>query len=253
MKSTFLFFIFILLAPGDLLYGQQARFDEANDLLEEQQYRDALNIYKSIENEGYRSGALWLNMGITYSRIDSLGMAKFYVLRSAQYPETSEVAEEALIFINERFSRRSGVLPKLPWEQFFDYLQEHFGVQGVFLAGFFVLNGAVGLIIASWFFKRRETMLQRSGFSLLGLSLVILLSGLYLHYINDRYGTGVMVERQTGVYIEPDSQSAAVNTAYEGYQMRVDFHESEEADDWYSVRLRNGMYGWIQEDALMVF
>jgi hypothetical protein len=52
-----------------------------------------------------------------------------------------------------------------------------------------------------------------------------------------------------------------VSTAYEGYAMRVHTHEElpasassdAEGDAWSYVRLENGLYGWIESDAILTY
>jgi hypothetical protein len=233
--------------------AQQSRFDEANDLLEESNYRDAIELYKTIADNGYHSGPLWLNMCVAYSHLDSLGMAKFYLLKAEKYSETRELAGEALDYINERFSRRSAVLPPLPWDRFFQSLSENTGIRGlVFIALFFLYLGA-GLLIWSWFRYDLHKFLRYSGYSMLGVAVVFFAFSLIVNYQDNRYGTGVMVDRQGPVYQQPREESSVVSTAYEGYTLRVDFRRSEEYPEWKYVRLENGMYGWMKEEGLMIF
>lgn len=236
-----------------LLFAQQSRFDEATELLEESQYREALEIYQELESEGHNAGALWLNMGIIYYQLDSPGMAKYYFLRSSTYPETQQMAEESINYLDSRFSRRSAVLPKLPWEAFFDSLNNSFGVRGLFMMGLFLLNAAAGLLIASWFFKHRESLFKYSAAVFLGLSLFFLISGGYVDYLNDRFGTGVMVQNRAQVYESPHTESVTISTAFEGYQLQVDHHRSSETEGWHYIRLENGLYGWIDAETIRVF
>lgn len=236
-----------------LLFAQQNRFDEATDLLEESQYRKALEIYQEIENEGHESGALWLNMGIIHSRLDSPGMAKYYFLRSASYPETEKMAEESLNYLDSRFSRRSAVLPKLPWESFFEGLNHSLGVRGLFMFGLFFLNLAAALLIASWFYKKQKSFFKYSAVAFFTLSVLFLISGGYVDYLNNRFGTGVMVQERTHVYENPDTESNSVSTAFEGYTVKVDHHKSSDTNGWNYVRLENGLYGWIDSETIRVF
>lgn len=236
-----------------LLFAQQNRFDEATYLLEESEYREALEIYQEIENEGHKSGALWLNMGIIYSELDSPGMAKYYFMRASSYPETEQMAEESVSYLDSRFSRRSAVLPQLPWESFFGSLNSSLGVTGLFIIGLFFLNIAAGLLIASWFYKNFGTILKYSAAVFLAFSVLFLLSGGYIDYLNNRFGTGVMVEDRTQVYENPNTESTSVSTAYEGYQFQVDYHTSSETNGWNYVRMENGLYGWINEETIRVF
>ena len=247
----FLFLLFIVAAPS--VFAQQARFDEATSLLEQQNFREAIDLYKSIAQEGHHSGALWLNMGVAYARLDSMGMAKFYLLQAEEYEETKMLAQKGLIFVNERLSRRSAVLPPLPWERFFRFLISSVGITPMFILSFLMLYLGVTSIILSWFFSQNRKHYYVGGLSAIGFSVIIFACSFYMNYIENRYGTGVLTDRQSVVYEEPNRNSAPVSTAYEGYTMRVDFKESTEHSGWNYIRLENGMYGWVESDALSIF
>jgi len=246
-------FILLMVSFPALLFAQQNRFDEATDLLEDSQYREALEIYQEIENQGYESGALWLNMGIIYTQLDSPGMAKFYFLRSSTYPETKQLANESLDYVDSRFSRRSAVLPALPWESFFESLNNSIGVRGLFLIGLFFLNTAAALFIASWFYHKQGSLLRNTGTAVIIASALFMIAGGYVDYLNDRFGTGVMVQERTQVYQQPDTESNTVSTAFEGYKVQVDHHKSKGSDGWHYVRLENGLFGWIDGENIRVF
>lgn len=250
-QISFSFFMLMMIFPV-LLFAQQSRFDEATDLLEENQYREALEIYQEIENEGHEAGALWFNMGIIYNQLDSPGMAKYYLLRSASYPETEQQAKESIRYLDSRFSRRSAVLPKLPWETFFESLDESPGVKGLFMFGLLFLNIAAGLLIASWFYKQQGKILKYTAATFLTFSILFLISGGYVDYLNNQFGTGVMVQDRTQVYENPDDESNSVSTAFEGYQLKVYYRKSREKDGWNYVRLENGLYGWIDSETIRV-
>jgi len=251
--NVFILNSLLWLLLGTAAFAQQSRFDEANTLLEESQYRDAIALYKSIAEDGYHSGALWLNLGVAYSQLDSLGVAKFYLLKAETYSETKELARDGLEFVNDRFSRRSAVLPPLPWDRFFEYLANRFGLMVITLTAMFILYIGVALIIGSWFRKDFRKLLRKTGSAVIGLSAVLFIFALIINYQQNRYGTGVMIERQASVFQQPNEESAVVSIAYEGYTMRVDFSESNGVENWKYVRLENGMFGWVNENSLMIF
>src|SRR5690554_5922281 len=135
-------------------YAQQTEFDAANELLNENRYTDALDLYKEIENDGHESGALWLNMGISYSQLDSLGMSKYYLLRALESPETTERAEQALQYVNSQFAYQSAVLPQLPWIRFMESLSKSPGITNLAFISFFFLYAGTAILIFSWFRKK---------------------------------------------------------------------------------------------------
>jgi len=241
------------LCAANALYAQQTRFDEATGLLEGQQYMDAIEAYRSIADDGYESGALWLNMGVAYAQMDSLGMAKFYLMRASEFPETERLAQESLEIIENRFSRRSAVLPLLPWQQFFEWAEDTFGHFGLMIIGLIFLNIGAGLVLASWFHPAMKKTYKYLIITAGSIAVVLLAMSVYINLLNSWYGTAVTIDRQATVYHEPDTQTAAVSTAYEGYAMRVDWRESNSVEGWNYIRLENGLYGWIRDDAIRAY
>src|SRR5690606_26472223 len=118
---------------------------------------------------------------------------------------------------------------------------------------FFFLYAGTALLIISWFQKNDSKILRYEYISAFLLTFLVLSMTAIIQYQDNRYGTGVVVAREGQVYQFPDESSAAVNRAYEGYKLRVDYKESAEHENWYSVRLENGMYGWIRDPYVKVF
>lgn len=253
MKGVLSLLILFLLLLASSVNAQQIRFDEANDLLEDQQFMEAIDAYKSIAEDGYVSGALWLNMGVAYAQLDSLGKAKYYLMRSAQFSETKQIAAESLEIVNNRFSRRSAVLPPLPWQQFFDWADRAIGSVGLMIGGLLFLNLGAGFILVSWFYPGMKNISKYLSITTGVVAVLFLAGSLYISHQNSWYVTGVTVERQATVYAEPNPDSAPVSTAYEGYTMRVDRKESQQIEGWHFIRLENGRFGWIEENAIMTF
>tara|TARA_R100001143_G_scaffold63570_1_gene72051 strand:- start:335 stop:1099 length:765 start_codon:yes stop_codon:yes gene_type:complete len=244
--------IFLLLLTAASLTAQQSRFDSANTLLNESEYADAIQIYQSIADDGFESGALWLNMGIAYSQIDSLGVAKYYLLKAKQFEETADLAEDALLYVNDRFSRKSAVLPALPWDQFFQFLSDTFGLNAILISALFFFYCAAGMLIWSWFRVDLKNVLRKGSYISFSLMTLLFLFSWIIYYQNSRYSTAVMVDRQSVVYERPNETSSVITTAYEGYTMRVDFKTGADNQDWNYVRLENGMYGWVKKDGLKI-
>ena len=253
MKLSFLPVLLLILLSPALAFSQQARFDEANFLLSQNEYYQALDIYKTIADDGFESGALWYNMGTIYTTLDSLGMAKYYFLQAREFDETKNEANEALQYVNERFDRRSAVLPQLPWDRFFNYLTDRVGPDLLFILAFIFLYGGTTGLITSWFLTARSKWIRNTGFSMLVLSGLLFSTAFYTDYLESRYLTGVIIVDEQTVYQQPDLNAAVISTAYEGYTLRVDAYEGATEEDWSYVRLENGMYGWIRDSAMKVF
>jgi len=245
--------ILMWLAPT-LLFAQnssQYEFDEANTKLENGDYKNALQQYRTIIADGEESGALYLNMGIAAVQLDSLGLAKYYFTRALAFDTAEQEANTALDFVNSQFSRQSATLPKLPWDKLVDILKVSPGTFGVFMIGYIILCIAVLLLLAKWFnfisFKKLPTLIM----SIAGVGMVVLILAFYVDYVDQRYDEAILITEQSSVTQKPDSTSTLVSMAYEGYPLTIDQSVSEGHSDWYYVRLGNGLYGWIKKSGIL--
>lgn len=253
MKQLILIFIFLLTAFVPVLQGQQAQFDRATTLLEEQKYAEAIKEYNVIHQNGHVSGALWLNMGVAYAQLDSLGKARYYFLRAGEFDETKKLANQSLDVIENRFSRRSAILPMLPWDRFFNLLAQFPGITGLMVIGLISLNITAAFLLAAWFWPRSSVFFKRLSMAMGILSFLFMLSSIYLTLQEDWYDIGVTIEEQATVYDKPDIDSPIVSTAYEGYTMRVHTDEQSPDGDWHYVRMANGLFGWIEKEAILTY
>tara|TARA_R110002096_G_scaffold303080_3_gene498026 strand:- start:157 stop:933 length:777 start_codon:yes stop_codon:yes gene_type:complete len=251
---SILFFLTFLILPLFAQQTAQLEFDKANTLLEEGDYRGALKGYQKIESQGSISGPLYLNMGISAVQIDSLGLAKYYFLKTIKYfpeiPETSAQAARALEFVNSQFSRQSATLPKLPWDKAVDWLKEGPSSSGVFWLGYSLGMIAIIIVLGNWFhffsFKKQHSLILIFAIS----SVLIIALAFYVSYIDKRYDEAVMVHQEAQVFQSPDEISSVVSLAYEGYTLTIDFIISNDNPAWYYVRLGNGQYGWINKNVV---
>lgn len=252
-RYIFLLVIFCFLMVENPVFAQQPLFDEANSYLSEGNYQQAIESYQSIAEDGYESGALWQNLGVAYTRLDSLGKAKYYFLQASTFSETEEQAERALRFINNQFPRQSAVLPALPWIRFIRFLSENIGLQAIAFTALFFLYLGIAFKIGAWFRLDLKKILNYSSYGLITFSAILFVFSVVIQYQQNRYATGVMVDREAPVYQRPEENASVISTAYEGYTMQVDNTESEDQPNWKYVRLENGMYGWIQDGHIMTF
>ncbi|HEX6982324.1 MAG TPA: hypothetical protein VF181_06155 [Balneolaceae bacterium] len=247
--------IFFVLTGTMVSYGQQnpqALFDRANQQLESRRYKKAISLYKDIIAQNTVSGALYLNLGISYQRIDSLGKAKFYFLKAAQFDAIEDEAKQALEYVETQFSRQSAVLPKLPWDVATHWLQNNVGSSTLLALGIILLNIGILIYIAHWFIGWHPRFLSIGGYVIISLSILLVAGGFYTQYVGDRYSTAVMVTEEAPVYEEPRIEASLVSQAFEGYTFTVDHYKSGPYPGWKYVRMSNGLYGWVPGSEIMV-
>lgn len=248
-KGILLFCIMMGISVTVVAQSPQARFEEANALAEAGDAENAFGIYRELENEGFASGELFYNMGVAAYKLDSLSVSKYYTMRAAHFVQTREMALENISYLNSQFPQRAAELPDLPWERFFDYLKRTFGIGLLFGITILLANMAVVAYMAGWKLGRpRWLRAMYHGLFLLTFSLLVIT--LYIDYRNARFTEAVMVDTNATVTEAPDSGSAVVAHAYDGFSFRIDLKRSQEAPGWYYVRMSNGLYGWLPENTL---
>lgn len=240
----------------------QSIFEEATIDLEQAQYKIALQKFKHIEQSGFYSGGLFLNMAIVAVELDSLGLAKFYLQKAIEEPTTESAAIEALAYVESQFSRQAATLPPLPWETALDYIEHSWGSVWLFWAGFVFLCMSVVLLLFHWFgnasnSSKKSSMEQRTpsvvkGFWASLLLFVTCLSlAIYTDYRSAKYSEAVIIAQEVEVRDSPSASGELLVMGYEGYDCRVDF-SVDSVQGWHFIRLSNGQTGWILDQTLRI-
>ncbi len=230
----------------------QSLFNRGNYLMEEQDYTGALSHFHEIEEHGYRSGALFYNMGISYVYLDSLGQASYYFQRSAAYRNMGDRADAGLAYIEDRMRSSGTFIPYLSWFAFTDRLL--FGMNHTMwiFTGIFLLNAGVLILITGWLF-RPNRWIVRGGAATILTGLLLLIFAVSVYVWSQNYRQGVVVEPRVPLLPEParsPDEEEESDLAYEAYTVTLDMKMSRSHAGWAYVRLRNGVTGWIPESAL---
>lgn len=227
-------------------------FGKANEQLKNGYYQEALTAYKKLEQNKQWSGALFINMGITYQRIDSLGKAKYYYLKASRFDGTEERAKQAVEYLDNQFSHQSVKLPKLPWDVATEWLQRRVGAPALLAWGIILLNLGILVFISRWFFAQIPDITRNVAIGIMVLGILVIASGFYTRYIDDRYKQAVMVTEQSPVLEKPEKESTLISQSFEGYTFTVDEYKSQSKSGWSYVRMSNGLYGWIPNTKILI-
>lgn len=242
-------------AIGQAQQVQQAQrlFDEGNQLLRDGKVMEAMKQYKQVMAEGAVSGPLYLNMAIIYADMDSLGKAKAFFMKAAQFDETALQAEQGLLFVDKKLPNRPIQLPKLPWDKAVDELKEHFTSTGLSLLGLLFFNLMALSLVLVWLKPNFGWMKTYVPLGLLVLCVLAFSLSVYLNYHYERYATAVLITSQSSLKEKPMEDSGVVSLAYEGFTFLVDRNFKADGSDWLYVRMSNGQYGWIKSDHVLTF
>lgn len=230
----------------------QLSFDKANQFLKEQDYIHALNAYHQLKETGWKSGPLALNMALAYTQLDSLGKAKAYFLQATDFEQTQSEAKKGLDYVSKKLPQKAAYLPKLPW----DYVLENTIKLGTEAWSWLTMIAAylsLMVIIIYWFVYRENKWVLRSFFASLFLTALLASAAIYTDYVSYRYGKAVMISEQSELKKSGSSEADVISLTFEGYEFTVDFITSKQNENWYYVRMSNGIYGWIPKSDVLLF
>ena len=227
----------------------QARFDDALNLSAAGDNIAAYDSLKAIEYDGYRSGKLYYNLGVISTKLDSLSVAKLYFVAASRYTDTRQLAVDGISYLDSRFPQRVAELPRLPWEQFFDWLHRTFGLKLLYWSVVLIANIGILLYMLGWYVGRPRWL--RGAYISAALYVVTFLT-ITLHIDNklQRFEDGVVINGQHALKELPDTSSAVISQVYEGFAFTIDRHRSAEHPGWIYVRMSNGLYGWLPDGIL---
>ncbi len=249
---------------GSILSAFQAQssFEEATFNLEQAQYKIALQKFKLIEQSGFYSGELFLNMAITAIELDSLGLAKFYLQKAVEEPNTEAAAVEALVYLKSQFSRQAATLPPLPWDTALDYIEHNWGSLWLFWVAFFFLSLSVILQLFHWFgnasirskkssAKQHIPTITKGSWTSLFVFVTSLSLAIGIDYRSEKYTQAVIIAQEVEVRNSPSTSSELLVMGYEGYDCRIDF-SVDSIQGWRFIRLSNGQTGWVLDETLRI-
>ena len=228
----------------------QEQFNNFNELLEGNSFSDAINGYESIIASGFESGPLYLNMGIAATRMDSLGLAKFYYLKAQDFEDVRLAANDALEFVDYELGRRGARLPELAWTRITQYLFFEMNHFGYVVLGLIFINLGVIFFVIHWLRNYLKKLNRYIGIGLFVAGFVVMSAGILIYSYSSGYSEGVQIGREVQVRNMPSNDAEIIQTGYEGFRYIIDMKTSGNSDGWYYVRMSNGSRGWVETNNL---
>jgi hypothetical protein len=230
----------------------QALFNRGNYMMEEENFAEAIAIFRQIEENGHTSGPLFYNMGISYLYTDSLGLASYYFHRSKAFRESADRARDGVATVERLMRTRGTFIPQLPWYAFFDWFLFHMHHVAWIVWGLVLINLGVLILLAGWLY-RPDRRIAIAGMALATIGIVQVVVTISIFVWADGYGQGVVLENGIPIKPSPDlvvDEDMSPDLAYEAYTVTLDKRLSRQHDGWVHIRLRNGVSGWIPDSAI---
>jgi tetratricopeptide (TPR) repeat protein len=224
---------------------------KAEKLYANKNYKEAINAYETILNEGQVSYKLYYNLGNAYYKNNELGKAIYnYELANKLQPNNKDVKTNLRIAnektIDKIESRENFFIGAIKSE-----LVNALSTNGWAWLSILSLGGS--LLLAFIFFTSNKLILKRIGFFVSSSLFVVFIFSMALGFTaiknKQAINFGIILNREIKIYDEPTVSSKVKFNLHEGTKTSI----LETNVNWTNIKLENGNEGWIKTSEIGLF
>ena len=242
MKRTYLY-ILLFFSIISNAQAVDSLFVEANTLYKNDQYTQALQLYKDVENKKVISSALYFNMANAYFKTNQVAPSIYYYEKALQLNPNDEDILFNLDYANRMIIDNIEPLPKSLGQKFREniVLKLNYNTWAT-LAVIFALLFAILFLLYHF---SNSTSTKRIYFITSIVTAIIVLVNVTLAHQNKKIVQStkyaIVFAAQTDVRSAP-TQTGEINfELHEGTKVKV----LETIDNWKKIKLADGNTGWI--------
>ena len=239
MKKLFIHIIF-LLAICCTAFGsenEQATFENANKLLEQKKYNEAIASYNQLINANVNAEQLFYNTAIAYFNVDSVAASIYYFEKAKMLNSNNKDIEHNLALAYGKQKDDIDKFPEFFLKAIFNSIINVFSSNTWFILGALIL----WLTFALFFFSAKIALKfkNRTYFLAAALGLLFLLFS-YLNIAN-KAQNAIIFEKQLSIKQAPNFSANDMLQIHEGLKVKL----LEQIDTWSKVELSDGTQGWL--------
>jgi tetratricopeptide (TPR) repeat protein len=226
----------------------QADFDKANQSYQREQYKEAIQGYQKLLNDGQESAELHFNLGNCYYKLHEVAPAIYHYEKALQLNPNDREIQTNLVYANKRTIDDIKVIPKVGFHQLIGSYTSalkpsSWGIWAIVLSFM-----AVGLFIG--FYLSYVGLFKRLYFIgmmclLLGVA-VTTIAGFYEQNRIDSMHPAIVFDETAPVKSEPKASAPDAFVLHAGTKVEV----LETLANWRKIELSDETTGWIDADKL---
>jgi len=241
----FLFTInFATIAQPDSLL---ATFNYANNLYENNDYIAAINSYEQILSSGYESDVLYYNLGNAYLKNNNIPKAILYYEKSLKLnPNDKDIIyniEFSNLYVKDQFTPVPDFIIDRIYSQIVHLADSN--TWAIISISFFILTWVSFMtFLFSKIIIRRKLAFFGAILLLFFSITTFIFSSDMKSYIEDP-NTAIIMNIST-LKSSPQSDGTDLFIINPGVKLKIE----NKNDDWYEVKLPNGVKGWVRQDVV---
>lgn len=224
-------------------------FYKGNDFYSNAQYQEAIDMYKSIESNGFVSGELFYNMANAYLKLNNKGMAMLYYLRALRImPRDADLSENIAFLSNLLVDKVASNSYNMFVEYVFN-IRDFFSLEE-FLKIIIFFYLVLMIVLSLWMFfpAYRKIFIMFSVVT--GLCLLLFVGFYSLRYYDTNIvKKAVVLSPKVKLFYSPLVSDNPAFIVHEGLVVVIEKQDG----DWMHVNIKaSDMSGWIQKADVMV-
>lgn len=224
-----------------------ADFEEANRLYQEENYREAANLYLSILNGGFESGALHYNLGNAYYKSGQLGRALLHYRKAKRFLPRDRDLEANISLAKMRAADKIEV-PRLKIWRTLDSVRDYLTINE--WARLTLILFLLTLALIALYFFRGKGLVKKLSFYGATLMLIFfaVCAGFFTAQIwrAEKVIEAVVMEDKIEILSAPDEGAKALFSLHEGTTVEVE----QKLLPWVEISLPDGKKGWVRMEVL---
>jgi len=240
-------YILLAIVIPSLSFGAdkvQSLFAAGNANYNKGQYKQALDSYKKVVDEGYESAPLYFNMGNASYKNGDIPSALLYYGKAHKLSPGDEDINFNIKYVNLKTTDKIDEAPEFFitkwWRGFI------LAISANALAWISVLLVLMGSCVLIWYFFTASVTIKKTSFyasmSFFGLGLVaIFMAGMQLSYFSS-HREAIVFSSTVNVNSGPVEKAKALFVIHEGTKLDI----LDDNNGWIKIKLANGSEGWIK-------
>ena len=226
----------------------EKQFDKANALFQKEKYRDALEVYKGIEEQEISSPEVFFNLGNTYYKTHDYVNAVYYYEKALKLTPENKAIDTNLNYARKELVDDITIIKEYDNQDILHQTLGKLSVDG--WATFATVMAFVVLLCFIAYYLSSSSMVKRISFVLVILSLVIIGGCSYAASFEKKYATkevtAILFDKQVNLKEDAKNTSKTVKELHAGTKVYI----LEKKALWVKVRLDNQEIGWVEESTL---
>lgn len=219
-------------------------FEKGNAFYAKAQYKEALDVYQQLLNNGYQSAPVYYNMGNASYKLDDVPSAILYFEKAHKLAPADEDINFNIRLTNLKTTDKIEEIPEFfltRWWKSFIFLSSLDTLTVLSIILFFAGSGLLMLyFFANAFMVKKYSFYAAITVFFVGLILVFM-ANRQINYF-DSHKQAIVFSSSVTVKSGPVDKSATLFVIHDGTKVNVE----DNNNDWIKVKLVNGNEGWIK-------